>query len=690
MRHKDIVFKLDIDIGKNMKTLVELLETNALIYGEKPLFTFYAGKAEEQSVVTYRGMLNDAKKIASKLKQFTKNQDRVLILLPPGNELMTAFMGCVCSNNIAILHHPPMNKKIINKLYKIAHNAQVVAIISYNAIIEKIKTNEDLETFEDDFSFEWIEYNDFFKDTSEVEYEIPLIQETDTAFLQYTSGSTGNPKGVMVTHGNVIHNLELMKNDFHLKQDTNIVSWLPPYHDMGLIFAHLLTLYSGISGYYISPINFLQHPRKWLEMLTKHAPAFSAAPNFSFDYCVTKIPEEAKEGIDLSNLSVVNGAEPVHINTLERFYEAFKDCGFKKTDFRPSYGLAETTLYITSELSTSGIQYTYYSKEELKKNKAVKVGFEHPHAHPLVSCGCPRADLKIKIVDPDTLQELPERCIGEIWTSSPSTAKGYWQNEEATKSTFQAQIKDDPSGAYYLRTGDFGFYDNKKLHITGRLKDIIIIRGHNYYPQDIEYTIERAHPLIKQTGTAAFPITISGEAESLGIVCEVKTNDAEMYDEICRNVQKAVLEHHELQVQQITLIPSKKIPKTTSGKIQRKQCKSEIETGEIPILFQINHPYPAKSYAANEEFMDSVSAPTSGALLDWLQKWLNNQCLSVVGRLYESNFSDCGIDSIKAAELSATLSDYLNIPMDPTMFWELNTFGDLAEYLSELANQKVK
>ena len=675
-------------MNDSQQTLVTLLEEKAFVHGDKPLFTFVSAKTDATQVVTYQEMFKSATLIAKKLTTLTQHQDRIILLLPPGIELMTAFFGCVFAGNIAILHYPPTSQKLTNKLYKIAHNAGSKIIISEQSIIEKMQFDQESASWLNEFSFQWLEYTSFFSEPAELQTKIREVKADDVAFLQYTSGSTGNPKGVMVTHKNIIHNLTIMQSYCNLNQDTNIVSWLPPYHDMGLILCHLEVVYCGASGYYITPLNFLQNPKKWLYMLTKYSPAFSVAPNFAFDYCVDRISEAEKEGLDLSNLVAIgNAAEPVKVSTLERFYEAFKKYGFKKSAFRPAYGLAEATLYVSAEQSDLDFIYSSYSQEELKNNRVVPVGKNHPQAYSIVSCGKPHPILKI--IHPDTHEELPEQRIGEIWINSPSVAKGYWKNEETTNTIFHAQIRSDLSQSYYLRTGDLGFFDNGKLYITGRLKDLIIIRGCNYYPQDIEYSVEKAHPMINRSGAAAFPINLFGDAESLGIVCEINTKEPHIYEEVCQSIRKTIFNDHNLDVCQITLIPARKMPKTTSGKVQRKQCKESIDIDEIPILYK----FTQKNSEENQSHKtNSTASPsiTAYALLDWFQKWLDKENCFVPGKLYECNFEECGIDSLKAAQISADLGVYLKMPLDPTLLWEQGTFGELAEFLAEKANENVR
>jgi len=393
----------------------------------------------------------------------------------------------------------------------------------------------------------------------------------DLAFLQYTSGSTSDPKGVMVSHGNLLANSEMIRLVYGNTGATTYVSWVPLYHDMGLILNVLQTLYVGSLCVLMAPVSFMQRPLTWLRAISDYRAEFATAPNFAFDLCVNRFRPDQMAGIDLSGWKVaLNGAEPVRAETMEHFIATFAPYGFDPTACSPAYGLAEATLLASGGGRGRGLVRRRVSREALRRHRAAAPSSEED-APLLAGCGKTLVGERLTIVDPDTRCRLPTGDVGEIWISGPNVAQGYWQNAKATTATFWARIKGEAEERW-LRTGDLGFLDDMgELFITGRIKDVIIIRGINHYPQDLEDTVQASHPALRRHGGAAFSILDVHGEERLVVVQEVERTQMRRVsiDDIEGAIREAVATEHELAIQEIMLIRPGHLPKTTSGKIQR-------------------------------------------------------------------------------------------------------------------------
>jgi acyl-CoA synthetase (AMP-forming)/AMP-acid ligase II len=422
----------------------------------------------------------------------------------------------------------------------------------------------------------------------------PDLTADTLAFLQYTSGSTADPKGVMLTHGNLMANLQLILHGFAIHEQSTGVIWLPPYHDMGLIGGILEPLYMGAPCTLMSPLDFLQRPIRWLNAISKYGATVSGGPNFAYDLVARKATPQQKAALDLSRWEVAfNGAEPVRRETIERFSEAFAECGFRKEAFYTCYGLAEATLIVTGGVALTPPIYTTVDANELGRGRAVPADEDAPGAQTLVGCGATLLDQDVAIVDPETGERLPAQVVGEIWVTGQSVAQGYWQRQEESERTFCARLAGDERD--FLRTGDLGFLDEAgNLFVAGRIKDLIIVDGRNHYPQDIELTVERAHPAIRPGCTAAFPVTHGGQ-ERVVITAEIgkgykPTPGAQRADgesgpldpaEVIASIRKAVAESHDIRAHAIALLKPGGAPKTSSGKIQRRAAKASYLDGSL-------------------------------------------------------------------------------------------------------------
>jgi acyl-CoA synthetase (AMP-forming)/AMP-acid ligase II len=412
-------------------------------------------------------------------------------------------------------------------------------------------------------------------------WHAPAVGRDSVAFLQYTSGSTSSPRGVAVTHGNMLHNSELIARGFESDSRSMGISWLPPYHDMGLIGGVVKPLFVGFPVVILSPYAFLQQPFRWLRTITKVRATVTGGPNFAYDLCIRKVTREQRETLDLSSWKVAfNGAEPIHPETMERFSAIFSSRGFNPKAFYPCYGLAESTLYVTGGKALAGPKYVHVDKSKLEQGRAVAAKPDDEDAKVLVGCGHASANQKVVIVDPQSKRRCPDGRVGEIWISGPSVTAGYWNRPQESAKVFCARLADTKEGPF-LRTGDLGFLQQGELFVTGRIKDLIIINGRNLYPQDVEITAQTSHPGLQPFGGAAFSVEHSGQ-ERLVIAQEVqreflRSNSADMLAAI----RQAVARDYDVQAYAVALLKPGQVPRTSSGKVRRSLCRASLLAGKL-------------------------------------------------------------------------------------------------------------
>jgi natural product biosynthesis luciferase-like monooxygenase protein len=565
-------------VKQKFSSLVDLLRYRAIHQSKKTAFIFLRDGEIESARLTYEDLDLHARAIAASLQLRVKAGDRVMLLYPSGLEFISAFFGCLYAGVIAVPAHLPRRNRHSTKIKSILIDAKAELVLTTSSVLENTK-----RILETESSISIIDYLN--TDTIDCDqantYKFPEINTDTIAFLQYTSGSTGTPKGVIVTHGNLLHNEQMIQKAFGHDADTIFVGWLPLFHDMGLIGNILQPLYLGITSILMSPAAFLQKPSRWLQAISHYKATTSGGPNFAYDLCVEKIQAENLSDIDLSSWIVAfNGAEPIKANTIKQFADRFKFFGFKKQAFYPCYGMAESTLFITGgDSDLSPIIHSVEAKS-LKRKQVVEAVTTQAGSRELVGSGHSWSNQKILLVDPESCKLLKEGQIGEIWISSDSVAKGYWNRPEETKKTFAACLMHGSES--FLRTGDMGFLKDNELFITGRLKDLIIIRGRNHYPQDIEQTVERSHFSLRSNSGAAFSVEIEG-AEKLVVIQEVKRTHLRKLnlDKVFKSIYQAVSAEHELAVETVVLLKPGQIPKTTSGKIQRYLCRQQFSDSTL-------------------------------------------------------------------------------------------------------------
>ncbi|AEI67135.1 non-ribosomal peptide synthetase [Corallococcus macrosporus] len=560
-------------------TLLELLETRTRSHGAQPLYTFLEDGGDD-AVLSYAGLDVRARRIGAALQALSRAGERAVLLYPPGLEYIAGFFGCLYAGLIAVPAYPPDPMRLdrtLPRLRAIIRDARASVVLTTSFIQEM---GEGLfEGAPELAALRWVA-TDALAEGMEDGWRRPAPTGDTLAFLQYTSGSTGDPKGVRLSHGNLLHNLGLISHAFQVRSDSVGVIWLPPYHDMGLIGGILQPLYAGFPVALMSPLAFLRRPRFWLEALSRFGGSISGGPCFAFDLCVRKVPAAEREGLDLRRWELAFcGAEPIRPEVMARFSEAFAPVGFQREALYPCYGLAEGTLIASGGRKGEGILTRTWDAQALERNEALAVE-GGPNARPLVGSGQTLPDQALLVVDPQTRLPCPPERVGEIWVSGPSVAQGYWERPEESEAAFGARLADADSGPRFLRTGDLGLMKDGELFVVGRRKDLIILRGRNLHPQDLELTLERSHPALRPGCGAAFAIDVGGE-ERLAVVYEVDSRKPWTPEDVVSAVRRGLSETHEVQLHTLVLIEPGALPKTSSGKIQRRACRAELLAGTL-------------------------------------------------------------------------------------------------------------
>ena len=630
-------------------TLVSLLRSRAAEQGGKTAFAFLTDGEVEGERLTYAGLAGRAQAIAAALCESLAPGDRALLLYPPGLEFIAAFFGCLAAGVIAVPAYPPRRSdRSQERLRAIARDAAPRAALTTAAIRGAFATSGRVPELA---AARWIATEELDGAAGEGA-DLPEPDPEAVAFLQYTSGSTATPKGVMVTQANLLHNERMIGAAFRQDERSVVVGWLPLYHDMGLIGNVLQPLHAGGSCVLMAPVAFLQKPLRWLQAIERHRATTSGGPNFAYELCVRKITPEQRTGLDLSSWRLAyNGAEPVRAETLDRFAAAFAPCGFRREAFYPCYGLAEATLFVAG--GTAGTV----------PGTAVADGEERP----LVSCGRAWEGQRLAVVDAEAGVELSEGQVGEIWVAGPSVARGYWQNAEATERDFAARLANGDGP--FLRTGDLGFLRAGELFVSGRLKDLVILRGRNHYPQDLERTAEASHPDLVPGGGAAFSVEGAGE-ERLVLVLEVERHRRSGFAELAEAVRRAVAEEHEVQAADVVLVRPGAVPKTSSGKVRRSACRALYLEEGLEVLGR------SALGAAAAEAPEPFAAPSRAALAALepeerrvtVERYLRERAAAAVGVPPgaidpQRPLTALGLDSLSAVELQAAVEGGLGVAL---------------------------
>ncbi|MEM6598915.1 MAG: fatty acyl-AMP ligase [Cyanobacteria bacterium P01_C01_bin.69] len=563
--------------------LIQLLQQQATRYPQRDAFIFLKDGETEAGKLTYPALEKRARAIAAQLQRLNMAGKSALMLYPPGLEFIEAFWGCLYAGVVAVPAFPPKRNQKLARLEAMATDAQATLALTTTSVLDNIQQYWGEASLVK--NLQWVATNDIADDL-ESRWVEPDVSTETLAFLQYTSGSTGSPKGVMVSHGNLLHNGSVLKRCFENTSESIGVNWLPHYHDMGLIGGIIQPLYLGMQMTLLPPITFLQKPVRWLRAISKYRATTTGGPNFAYDWCVKRIQPEQLEGLDLSCWKIAtNGAEPIREKSLAQFEQMLALYGFRRQMFYPCYGMAETTLLISGGVPSADPVIRQLDRRAFEKEARVVIADEMAEVREFVGCG-QNLLTKIAIANPKTKTRCTPNEVGEIWVSGKSVAMGYWQRPALTQDMFHAYFADTGEGPFF-RTGDLGFLLEGELFVTGRLKDVMIIRGANYYPQDIEYTVENSHAALRSGSGAAFTVNCKNE-EQLVIVQEVARSYLRKLDAdaVVGDIVEAITAEHQLKTHAVVLVKPGSIPKTSSGKIQRYACRE----GFLDSSLQVVHP----------------------------------------------------------------------------------------------------
>ncbi|QDT00700.1 Long-chain-fatty-acid--AMP ligase FadD26 [Adhaeretor mobilis] len=699
------------------QTLTGLLVQRAKQHPQRVAYRF-AGDSGEEIVWTYGDLDAKARLIGSELQRKYQPGERAMLVYPPGLEFIAGFFGLLYAGLVPVPATYPKPRRPLPRLDVIAEDCTPKVALTTADALGLLKLDEQSETVR---TLDWLPTDTQVEVTTAFDLHHP--QESDAAFLQYTSGSTSQPRGVVVSHGNVIHNLLTIREGFGLDDGQldqpvqECCFWLPAYHDMGLIGGVLTPLFVGGTSRLMAPAAFLRSPIAWLDSLSSSGASISGAPNFAYDLCVEKTTQEQRAALDLSRWDIAFcGAEPIDAGTIERFATAFAPAGFRSSAFYPCYGLAEATLQVTGGQRDKEPIVLNVSREALTRRKVVSTqgSAEANDTKQLVGCGRALGDQQVLIVDPATQTELPLGEIGEVWVSGKSVANGYWGRSVENCSTFAATLagSTDP----FVRTGDLGFFnvgdadnaqaesDQPELFITGRIKDVIIIRGRNHYPQDIERTATDSHVAV-DTG-AAFDVATDG-SEQLVVVHQVQREHRRgNLDEALQAIRTAIVQQHEIDPHAILLIQPVSLPLTTSGKVKRSYCRELYLEDGFKILAQwrstlaasplsgsvgsgqCGHAAAPKPASLEPDFLDSIGTmppeELHAAVTTWMLALLATKVEATNCEISgDTPFAELGMDSMTSIELSLEFERALGLLLTPDVAWSHPTPATLSKFLAE-------
>ncbi|MFV3415782.1 non-ribosomal peptide synthase/polyketide synthase [Pseudomonas nitroreducens] len=651
--------------------LVEALLQRACEMPRKTALRFIAENLEQP--ISFRELDERARAMAAWMLRHGQQGDRAVLLLPSGPEYVTAFFACLYSGIIAVPAYPPesVRPQHLARLRSILDDAEPSLVLTDSTLIEALRPACERENGDSPLLLAV----DQADPALAVEWQMPELADDDIAFLQYTSGSTSTPKGVQVSHGNLVANERLIRHGFGIGDDDVIVSWLPLFHDMGLIGGLLQPIYSGIECVLMSPRYFLERPRRWLEAIARFGGTVSGGPDFAYRLCCERVNESALEGLDLSKWRVAfSGSEPIRPDTLERFAAWFAPAQFDASSFYACYGLAEATLFVTGGVRGEGIAQLEVDLNALGENIA-----RPGRGTSLINCGRTQPDHDVQLVDPVSGETLGPDRVGEIWSSGPSVALGYWRNPQASARTFV-----EKDGRTWLRTGDLGFLHNGELFVTGRLKDMLIVRGQNLYPQDLERCVEEEVDLVRKGRVSAFAIEHQGR-DGIGIAAEVGRSVRKLIsaEALAKAISAAVAETFQEAPLVVALLEPGALPKTSSGKLQRSACCAQLLDGSLQ-AYAIQRAGEPISDGAGAKPVAPLSAQEQAIAALW------SEVLELPAIRRDDNFFALGGNSIKATQLMARLRERLGRAVELRLLFEAPELGAFVAALAALPASEIE
>lgn len=658
-----------------------MLENHARHFAQRDALHFLPDGVEIGETLTFAQLHEQSQSLAAALQARCQPGDRVLLMLPTSLDYARAFCACLYAGLIAVPLFPPPSRKPrhLDRVRNVVADAQPTLILAPashgDTLRELVEGRVAVATVAD------------LGTPSPSQWQRPAIDGASVAFLQYTSGSTGTPKGVEVRQRNLLANVELMRQAYGFDAEGAMVNWLPLYHDMGLIGGMLAPLYSGMPCYLIASQTFVNAPSTWLQALSRYRATASFAPNFAYALCNRVVSDSLIAQLDLSHWRhAINGAEPIHPATLDTFARRFAACGLNPLALSPGYGQAEATLCVSATPADALPVVLRLDKAVLERGR-VALASENAPAVEFVACGYPQALHSIAIVDPHSFGRCAPDQIGEVWLQGPSNAEAYWNNPDASREAFQAQIQGETG--FYLRSGDLGFMHQGQVVICGRVKDLLILNGRNLYPHDIEFAITDAEPGIRTGRIAAFSeMDERLGREKLVIVAEPQRKfvDPASHAPLIASMQEAVRDAADCGIDQIVLVEAGTIPMTTSGKIARQGARKQLAAGTLSIIAQYGGQAAAAEARLSAEQLLAQVATGGQEALPACRQWLG-QTLHEVNPYLELDFQrsliGLGLDSIALADFAARLHQDLGVAFDTQALFSERSLGEWAEVLRD-------
>lgn len=661
------------------ETLYALLRERAgAADSDQPAFSFLTQGETISRSLSFAELEQQARCIAVRLQRSTQPGDRVLLVYHAGIDYILAFWGCVLARTIAVPVLASTGRRTLPRLKRIVNDARPAAMLTLCSIEKRLCPDDAHRHIVPALGNIRCLSTDDGEEIDPTDWQAHAPDPAEIVFLQYTSGSTSVPKGVMVSHANVMANLILMWEAYRTRRGDRCISWLPAYHDLGLIGGIIYPLYTASHAIHFEPAAFLANPFRWLKAISDFRAQMTGGPDFSYALCVERISAEQRRSLDLSSLNIaVNGAERIRHETLTRFLDTFAECGLRPEAMTPAYGLAESVLYVAASRRPAGAAPTSLAlnRQALGEGRVVAATPGDAGTLMAVAVGTDRhAQHETLIVAVDSSTEQSPGHIGEIWVRGPSVARGYWNNPEVTASTFGASLSDGRSG--FLRTGDLGFIQEGRLYITGRSKELLILNGRNLYPQDLEITIEQADPAFRTSSCAVFVPDEDSSSPGLVVVQELDYRMSARTEGLAKRIFADLVEQHGVtELQTLILVKAGHIPRTTSGKIQRLHCRQLYLDGQLGIKWQWQRDDAASCEAITAEASPEPLTPTESALAKLWAEVLGSTAVIPSGAGF---FSHLGGNSLRATQLASRLREHFAVDLPLRTIFEAVDLAALA------------